>query len=98
VRNERLGPGLLSYPDGRSDMGIWQRDQLVRLCSRVAWTPGFSVVDYGYQELCHQRKQPTDGSTRLSESLLSHEEQLQQLFESWPMIRRRVDQVFSIDL
>ncbi|XP_055006624.1 ankyrin repeat and MYND domain-containing protein 1 [Boleophthalmus pectinirostris] len=31
----RLGPGVLSYPDGRQDVGLWLDERLIRLCSAV---------------------------------------------------------------
>ena len=32
-RNERNGPGILSYEDGRQDVGIWRGETLIKLCS-----------------------------------------------------------------
>ncbi len=33
--DEREGPGVLSYPDGREDVGLWHREKLVKLCSSI---------------------------------------------------------------
>ena len=33
--NERDGPGILNYADGRCDVGLWKRNRLVRICSAV---------------------------------------------------------------
>lgn len=33
--DERLGPGVLTYPDGSHDVGLWHRERLVKLCSPV---------------------------------------------------------------
>lgn len=34
-RDERFGPGVLSYPDGREDVGLWFRERLFKLCFPV---------------------------------------------------------------
>ncbi|XP_042562018.1 ankyrin repeat and MYND domain-containing protein 1-like, partial [Clupea harengus] len=33
--DERLGPGVLTYADGRQDMGLWHRCRLLSLCTRL---------------------------------------------------------------
>ena len=33
--DEREGPGVMSYPDGTQDVGLWHREQLIRLCTSI---------------------------------------------------------------
>ena len=43
-QDEREGPGVVTYPNGSQDVGLWHRQQLIKLCSSV---PGaFSMADH----------------------------------------------------
>jgi len=44
--DEREGPGLLTYADGRCDVGLWKRHKLVRIWSAV--DSPFSLSELGY--------------------------------------------------
>jgi len=33
--DEREGPGVMTYSDGRRDVGLWQRERLIKLCTKV---------------------------------------------------------------
>ena len=41
---EREGPGVLTYPDGRQDVGLWHREKLVRLCESTEGA--FNLANY----------------------------------------------------
>ena len=41
---EREGPGVLTYPDGRQDVGLWHREKLVRLCKSTEGA--FTLTDH----------------------------------------------------
>ncbi len=42
--DERFGPGVMTYPDGRQDVGLWHRERLLRLCTTLEG--GFSLEDF----------------------------------------------------
>lgn len=42
--DERFGPGVMTYPDGRQDVGLWHRERLLRLCTTLE--SGFSLEDF----------------------------------------------------
>ena len=42
--DQRLGPGVVSYPDGREDVGLWLGHRLLRLCTSVK--EGFSLKNF----------------------------------------------------
>ncbi|XP_077613490.1 ankyrin repeat and MYND domain-containing protein 1 isoform X1 [Crocuta crocuta] len=42
--DQRFGPGVESYADGRQDVGLWARDHLIKLCTEGA--RGFSIHNY----------------------------------------------------
>ena len=46
LNDERDGPGLLTYSDGRFDVGMWKRHKLVRISSAV--DSPFSLSELGY--------------------------------------------------
>lgn len=39
--DQRFGPGVISYPDGRKDVGLWVAGRLLKLCATVE--PGFTL-------------------------------------------------------
>ncbi|XP_078420752.1 ankyrin repeat and MYND domain-containing protein 1 [Cetorhinus maximus] len=39
--DERFGPGVLTHSNGRQDVGLWYRNQIIRLCSEI---PGAFTV------------------------------------------------------
>lgn len=39
--DQRFGPGVVSYPDGRKDVGLWLGERLLKLCASVE--EGFSL-------------------------------------------------------
>ena len=39
--DQRFGPGVISYPDGREDVGLWLGESLLKLCASVE--EGFSL-------------------------------------------------------
>ncbi|XP_029002499.1 ankyrin repeat and MYND domain-containing protein 1-like isoform X2 [Betta splendens] len=39
--DQRFGPGVVTYPDGRQDVGLWVGERLLRLCTSVE--DGFSL-------------------------------------------------------
>lgn len=39
--DQRFGPGVISYPDGREDVGLWLGESLLQLCASVE--KGFSL-------------------------------------------------------
>jgi len=44
--DDRDGPGILSYPDGRADVGLWKRNRLVRICSAVDHEMSLSALGH----------------------------------------------------
>jgi len=42
---ERYGPGVMTYPDGRQDVGLWHRERLVRLLSAPE-VPAFTLSSF----------------------------------------------------
>lgn len=42
--DQRFGPGVLKYPDGREDVGLWLKDHLLRLCTPLE--EGFSLKSF----------------------------------------------------
>eukprot|EP00073_Rattus_norvegicus_P038506 XP_008765610.1 PREDICTED: ankyrin repeat and MYND domain-containing protein 1 isoform X3 [Rattus norvegicus] len=42
--DQRFGPGIETYPDGSQDVGIWFREYLLKLCTRVP--SSFSLINY----------------------------------------------------
>lgn len=42
--DQRFGPGVESYADGRQDVGLWARKHLIKLCTEGA--RGFSIHNY----------------------------------------------------
>ena len=42
--DERFGPGVMTYPDGRQDVGLWHRERLLRLCTSLEG--GFTLRDF----------------------------------------------------
>jgi len=42
--DQRFGPGVVTYPDGRQDVGLWLRERLLRLCTPVE--EGFSLNNF----------------------------------------------------
>uniref|UniRef100_A0A3B4Y7G3 Ankyrin repeat and MYND domain containing 1 n=1 Tax=Seriola lalandi dorsalis TaxID=1841481 RepID=A0A3B4Y7G3_SERLL len=42
--DQKFGPGVVSYPDGRQDVGLWLRECLLRLCTTVE--EGFSLKNF----------------------------------------------------
>jgi len=55
--DERDGPGLVCYTDGRYDVGLWKRDRLVRIASAV--DNPFSLTELGYGVLPDSEDRPT---------------------------------------
>jgi len=44
---ERFGPGVVTYMDGSSDVGLWYRERLIKLCSSVC-AAEFSINSHGH--------------------------------------------------
>ncbi|MEQ2242619.1 hypothetical protein ILYODFUR_037753, partial [Ilyodon furcidens] len=42
--DQRFGPGVVTYPDGRQDVGFWLGQRLLKLCSSVE--EGFSLHSF----------------------------------------------------
>lgn len=46
--DERCGPGVLTYPDGTQDFGLWHRERLISFCSVVGGA--FSLSEHEHRE------------------------------------------------
>lgn len=42
--DQRFGPGVVRYPDGREDVGLWLGERLLKLCTSVE--EGFSLKNF----------------------------------------------------
>ncbi|XP_031224315.1 ankyrin repeat and MYND domain-containing protein 1 isoform X2 [Mastomys coucha] len=42
--DQRFGPGIETYPDGSQDVGLWFREYLLKLCTRVP--SSFSLINF----------------------------------------------------
>lgn len=42
--DQRFGPGVISYPDGCKDVGLWVGGRLLKLCAAVE--EGFSLKNF----------------------------------------------------
>uniref|UniRef100_A0A3Q2V7C7 Ankyrin repeat and MYND domain containing 1 n=1 Tax=Haplochromis burtoni TaxID=8153 RepID=A0A3Q2V7C7_HAPBU len=75
--DQRFGPGVLKYPDGREDVGLWLKDQLLRLCTPLE--EGFSLKNFpeysAYMDPSVTAKSPTQSiSGSLQQQKRTHSE------------------------
>ncbi|XP_039902407.1 ankyrin repeat and MYND domain-containing protein 1 isoform X4 [Simochromis diagramma] len=75
--DQRFGPGVLKYPDGREDVGLWLKDHLLRLCTPLE--EGFSLKNFpeysAYMDPSVTAKSPTQSiSGSLQQQKRTHSE------------------------
>lgn len=69
--DQRFGPGVVSYPDGRQDVGLWLGERLLRLCTAVE--EGFSLKTFPEYAAYMDPAASTDSLTQVHADLcLTH--------------------------
>lgn len=69
--DQRFGPGVVTYPDGRKDVGLWLGERLLRLCTSVK--EGFSLEKFPEYAAYMDSPAITDSMTQVNADLcLTH--------------------------